>query len=44
MLGLCDRFGCVPDEAYRMDAAVLRLLDIEAFLGWREEVNQEWPT
>lgn len=41
MLGLCDRFRCVPEQAYRMDASVLRLLDIEAFLGWREEVTED---
>ena len=30
ILGLCDRFHCIPEAAYRMDANVLRLLEIEA--------------
>ena len=29
ILGLCDRFHCLPDVAGQMDAAVLRLLRIE---------------
>jgi hypothetical protein len=29
VLGLCRRFGCVPGEAYAMDAHVLHLLEIE---------------
>lgn len=29
ILRLCDRFHCVPDEAYAMDARVWRLMEIE---------------
>ena len=29
ILGLCDRFHCLPDVAEQMDAGVLRLLRIE---------------
>lgn len=35
MLSVCDRFRCTPDEAYRMDATVLGLLEIEDVMGWR---------
>lgn len=37
VLGLADRFGCAPDDAYRMDARVLRLLDTERRLKGGEE-------
>ena len=33
ILRLCDRFRCVPEAAYRMDADVLRLLEIERLTG-----------
>jgi len=29
ILGLCDRFHCLPDVAEQLDAGVLRLLRIE---------------
>lgn len=41
VLGLCDRFRVTPDEAYRMDATVLGLLEIEDLMGWRREVSDE---
>lgn len=30
MLGLCERFGCLPSQLYAEDAGLLRLLRIEA--------------
>lgn len=30
ILGLCDRFGCLPSQLRAEGAGVLRLLDIEA--------------
>jgi hypothetical protein len=30
VLGICERFGCLPSELYREDAELLRLLTIEA--------------
>lgn len=39
ILGLCERFGCIPDVAYEMDAGVLRLLAIER--TYRDEGGEE---
>lgn len=36
LLGLCDRFHCLPSQLEREDASILRLVKIEA-LGRREE-------
>lgn len=41
VLRLCDRFGCTPDAAERLDATVLRLLEIEDIKGWRREEGGE---
>lgn len=41
VLGLAERFGCLPDDVYAMDASVLRLLDIEDLMGWREPAEPE---
>ena len=41
ILGLCDRFGCTPDVAERLDAGVLRLLEIEDIKGWRHAEGGE---
>jgi hypothetical protein len=30
VLGLCERFGCLPEVLYETDAELLRLLQIEA--------------
>ena len=38
ILSLCDRFKCLPSQARREGASVLRLLAIER-LGTPEEVN-----
>jgi hypothetical protein len=35
---ICDRFKCLPSEALRESADILRLIRIEQ-LGRREEVN-----
>lgn len=35
VLGLCDRFGCLPSQALAEDAGVLRMLDLEQVNGWR---------
>jgi hypothetical protein len=35
ILGLCDRFGCLPSQVLAEEASVLRLLRLEA-LGRRE--------
>jgi hypothetical protein len=43
VLRLCDRFRCTPDGAYRLDATVLGLLEIEDLMGWREVNSEEWP-
>jgi hypothetical protein len=34
ILGLCDRFHCLPDAARQMDASVLRMVAIEGY--WRQ--------
>jgi hypothetical protein len=45
VLGLCDRFHCIPEVAEEMDAGVLRLLKIEELGTRREEaIDPEWPT
>lgn len=31
ILGLCDRFGCLPSQLLAEDAGLLRLLRIEAY-------------
>ncbi len=36
MLGLCERFGCLPGQLLAEDAGLLRMVRIEA-LGKREE-------
>ena len=41
VLAVCDRFGCAPREAYRQDAQVLQLLEIEDRMGWRREVSYD---
>jgi hypothetical protein len=28
ILGLCERFRCLPDQALALDAAVLRMIDV----------------
>jgi len=38
ILGLCDRFGCLPSQLAAEDAAILRLLKIEELGVRREEV------
>lgn len=39
MLGLCDRFGCLPSQALEEDASVLRMLQLER--GWKEGGEEE---
>lgn len=41
ILRICDRFGCVPSQAEREDAGVLRLLEIESVMGWRRTEGGE---
>lgn len=41
MLALCDRFHKLPSEVLAEDAAILRLLKIEA-LGKREEGGDDY--
>lgn len=36
MLGLCERFGCLPSALYEEDAELIKLLSIES-MGRREE-------
>lgn len=31
VLGLCERFGCLPSQLYAEDAELLRLLAIEEY-------------
>lgn len=40
MLGLCDRFKCLPSQLEAEDASLLRLLTIER-LGKRDEDREE---
>lgn len=40
MLGLCDRFRCLPSQVYAEDAEILRLIRIEA-LGRPDPPQQE---
>lgn len=35
MLGLCERFGCLPSQLEREDARILRLVEIETLGGRR---------
>jgi hypothetical protein len=45
VLGLCDRFKCLPSQLEKEDAGLLRLLKIEELGTRREEVTEpEWPT
>lgn len=39
ILGLADRFHCLPDDAYGMDAGVLRLLALER--DWKRGGEEE---
>lgn len=39
MLGVCERFGCLPSQLEREDAELLRLLEIEAVGTPKEEVS-----
>ncbi len=41
MLGLCDRFHCLPSQLEKEDASILRLLKIEELGTRREEVEPE---
>jgi hypothetical protein len=36
LIGICDRFKCLPSQALAEDAGIIRLLKIEA-LGRKEE-------
>lgn len=36
MLGLCERFGCLPSALYEEDAALFQLLRIEK-MGRKED-------
>lgn len=36
MLGLCERFGCLPSALYQEDVNLLRLLALEDMGGGRE--------
>jgi len=38
ILGLCERFGCLPSALYAEDAHIFKLLAIEQ-LGGREEAS-----
>ncbi len=35
VLGLCERFGCLPSQLYAEDAEIFRLLAIEELGGSR---------
>lgn len=37
MLGLCERFGCLPSALYEEDAELLQLLEIERLGAPRDE-------
>jgi len=39
VLGLCERFGCLPSALYAEDAELIRLVRIEELGGTREEVS-----
>lgn len=40
VLGMCERFGCLPSQLYQEDADLLRLLEIER-LGNQEGSRAE---
>ena len=44
ILGLCERFGCLPSQLLAEDAELLRLVDIER-LGTppEPEGGEQWP-
>lgn len=41
VLGLCDRFHCTPEVAMSMDAAVFRMLKIQALARREEDTGGE---
>lgn len=38
VLGLCERFGCLPSALLQEDASIIRMLKVEA-MGRKEEVG-----
>jgi hypothetical protein len=38
VLGLCERFGCLPSALLQEDASIIRMLKVEA-MGRKEEVS-----
>lgn len=36
VLGLCERFGCLPSALYAEDASLIRMLELEEMGGSRD--------
>ena len=41
MVGLCERFHCLPSQLYAEDAELLRLIDIRDYGKEEEEVSPD---